>query len=152
MLLLLGLPANLIVIIVSIRFRDQLSPSIVLITNLAIADALFLVNIPFKISGTILKTLKDGLVVEHNQHLELTSQNHIAFRSLCYFYLSAKTCVMIESIVSISLLAVDRFRNTFYPQQRDVKHSRTTYIRYCIFSWIVSLIMTIPTQVNVVSD
>ena len=37
--------------------KAKMAPSTILIINLAIADALFLFNIPFKISGMFLKIL-----------------------------------------------------------------------------------------------
>ena len=49
--MLLGLPANVVVVWVSLKYRKTLAASNILITNLAIADILFLGNVPFKIQG-----------------------------------------------------------------------------------------------------
>ena len=49
--MMLGLPANVVVVWVSLKYRKTLAASNILITNLAIADIMFLANVPFKIQG-----------------------------------------------------------------------------------------------------
>lgn len=81
----------------------------------------------------------------------MSNRRHVLGIS-CYLYTSALTCVTIESVITILLLAADRFKLTFHNKNGTNDTKRRRYIRHCICSWGWSMLGCVPMFLHTVND
>ena len=92
MLMIIGIPLNMIIVSVSIYYWKSMPSSNIFIANLALADVIFLMHGSIKLN-------------------ELEKREFTFGKVLCYSNHSFKTLFMLESVFLISVLAFDRYQS-----------------------------------------
>ncbi|XP_078518294.1 somatostatin receptor type 1-like [Lissotriton helveticus] len=120
-----GLTGNAMVIYVILRYAKMKTATNIYILNLAIADELFMLSVPFLATATALQ--------------------HWPFGSfMCRLVLSVDAINMFTSIFCLTVLSVDRYIAVVHPI-KAAKYRRPTVakvINFCV--WILSLVVILP--------
>ncbi|XP_043919903.1 proteinase-activated receptor 1 isoform X2 [Protopterus annectens] len=122
----MSLPLNLLSILVFLARRKLKKPAVIYMMNLAVADVLFTVLLPFKISYHV-------------------SGNDWQFGPvLCQIMTAAFYCNMYCSVLLIACISVDRFLAVVYPIQSLSWRSNGHAYLVCVITWIVAIAGSIP--------
>nr|XP_033811710.1 somatostatin receptor type 1-like [Geotrypetes seraphini] len=120
-----GLTGNAMVIYVILKYAKMKTATNIYILNLAIADELFMLSVPFLATATVLQ--------------------HWPFGSfMCRLVLSVDGINMFTSIFCLTVLSVDRYIAVVHPI-KAAKYRRPTVakvINTCI--WVLSLVVILP--------
>ncbi|CAI9593890.1 unnamed protein product [Staurois parvus] len=127
---LISLPLNLTAIMIFLCKIQVKTPAVVFMLNLAVADILLVVLMPFEI-------------------IYRSSGNHwVMGEGMCRFVTVVSFCNMNCSILLMTSISVDRFLSVVYPMQsllwRTV--SRAWYV--CLFIWMVSIASAVPLLIS----
>ncbi|XP_043920380.1 proteinase-activated receptor 1-like [Protopterus annectens] len=122
----LSLVLNCIAVLAFILKMKHRKPSEVYLLNLAIADILFCMSLPFKIDYYF-------------------SGNNWYFGSgMCQIVTAAFYCNMYCSVLLITCIAVDRFLAVVYPLRSLSWRSCSCASFVCCVTWILAIVSTIP--------
>ncbi|XP_040214491.1 proteinase-activated receptor 1-like [Rana temporaria] len=127
---LLSLPLNVTAIMIFL-FRIHLKkPSVVFMFNLAVADVLFVILLPFNIV------------------YRFSGNNWVIGEGMCRFVTAAFYCNMYCSILLMTSISVDRFLGVVYPFQSLTWRTVSRAWLVCLLIWMVSIAGTVPLLVN----
>ncbi|XP_071988784.1 proteinase-activated receptor 1-like [Engystomops pustulosus] len=121
-----ALPLNVTAIIIFIFRVKVMKPAVVYMLNLAIADVLFVISLPFIIT------------------YRFSGNDWLLGEGMCRIVTAAFYCNMYCSILLMTSISVDRFLAVVYPIRS--LHWRTTTRAWvvCIFVWILSISSNVP--------
>lgn len=120
-----GLIGNSLVIYVVLRFAKMKTVTNVYLVNLAIADLIFLLGIPFVIVGAQLSTWPFG-------------------NATCKLYMTTATVSQFTSSISLIVMSFDRYMVFCQPLLSLRRRTRTLAAGICTCVWTTSFIMTLP--------
>lgn len=122
--LFLGVIGNGVVLTVSIYYRKSLSRSRFLIAHLAITDALFSLRLPIQIN------------------LELNGEKWDYGQTFCKIFYSFNSMLMLASIGTMMVIAVERYRGITKPYLAKIKRSSLAISLALV--WLVAIITYSP--------
>lgn len=122
--LFLGIAGNGIVIATSIRQRKTLSRSRFLIAHLATTDALFSLRLPIEII------------------LELNGERWLYGLAFCKIFYSLNSMLMLASIGTMMVIAIERYRGITKPYLAKIK--RSTLMVSLALIWLVAIVTYAP--------
>ncbi|KAM4051045.1 proteinase-activated receptor 1-like isoform 3-T3 [Anomaloglossus baeobatrachus] len=122
----IALPLNVIAIIILLFKIKVKKPAVVYMLNLAIADVLFVIFLPFKII------------------YRFSGNDWRIGEGMCRIVTATFYCNMYCSILIMTSISVDRFLAVVYPIQSLYWRTTTRAWLACIFIWILSISSTIP--------
>ncbi|XP_034861528.1 somatostatin receptor type 4 [Mirounga angustirostris] len=122
---LVGLVGNALVIFVILRYAKMKTATNIYLLNLAIADELFMLNVPFVAS--------------------LAALRHWSFRSvLCRLVLSVDSLNMFTSVFCLTVLSVDRYVAVVHPLRAATYRRPSVAKLINLDVWLASLLVTLP--------
>lgn len=121
----LGIPANLFVLIAIFYFRDMRTISNIYIGNLAVADLLFLAGTPIIITQSITKDWNFGSVV-------------------CKGFVTGNGISQFASAMFIAVLSLDRFLAVCRPTRSSVLRTRRAATAAAILTWAIVVLEITP--------
>uniref|UniRef100_A0A0N4WAJ2 G_PROTEIN_RECEP_F1_2 domain-containing protein n=1 Tax=Haemonchus placei TaxID=6290 RepID=A0A0N4WAJ2_HAEPC len=121
----LGIPANLFVLIAIFYFRDMRTISNIYIGNLAVADLLFLAGTPIVITQSITRDWNFGSVV-------------------CKGFVTGNGISQFASAMFIAVLSLDRFLAVCRPTRASVLRTRRAAIAAVVFAWAIVILEITP--------
>ncbi|XP_040214490.1 proteinase-activated receptor 1-like [Rana temporaria] len=127
---LLSLPLNVTAIMIFLFSIHLKKPSVVFMFNLAVADVLFVILLPFNIV------------------YRFSGNNWVIGEGMCRFVTAAFYCNMYCSILLTTSISVDRFLGVVYPFQSLTWRTVSRTWLVCLLIWMVSIAGTVPLLVN----
>ncbi|KAG9275114.1 hydroxycarboxylic acid receptor 3-like [Astyanax mexicanus] len=124
--LLLGLPGNLMALWVFSRHLRSWKPNVVLLFNLAVADLMLLVSLPYQI------------------HYHLQQENWVFGHFWCRFNLFMLAINRSASIGFMTAVAVDRYFKVVHVHHKINFISSRTVAGIACFIWIVVILLRLP--------
>ncbi|VDL75615.1 unnamed protein product [Nippostrongylus brasiliensis] len=121
----LGIPANLFVLIAIFYFRDMRTISNIYIGNLAVADLLFLAGTPIIIIQSITKDWNFGSVV-------------------CKGFVTGNGISQFASAMFIAVLSLDRFLAVCRPTRSSILRTRRAATIAAILTWAIVVLEITP--------
>lgn len=122
----MSLPLNFLSMLVFMTKKRLKKPAVIYMLNLTLADILFTILLPFKISYHI-------------------SGNDWHFGpEMCRIVTAAFYCNMYCSILLITCISVDRFLAVVYPMHSRYWRSTGRASLVCIITWLVAIAGTVP--------
>ncbi|KAJ1365401.1 hypothetical protein KIN20_025690 [Parelaphostrongylus tenuis] len=121
----LGIPANLFVLIAIFYFRKMRTISNIYIGNLAVADLLFLAGTPIVITQSITKDWTFGIVV-------------------CKGFVTGNGISQFASAMFIAVLSMDRFLGVCYPTRSSMLRTRRAATIAAILNWVIVILEITP--------
>ncbi|XP_063795047.1 proteinase-activated receptor 1-like isoform X2 [Pseudophryne corroboree] len=121
-----ALPLNVVAIIIFLLKTKVRKPGVIYLLNLAAADVLFVILLPFHIA------------------YRFSGNNWLIGDGLCRLYTAASYCNMYCSILLMTSIGVDRFLAVVYPMRSLSWRTTGRAWLACCFIWIVSIAGTVP--------
>ncbi|XP_075038184.1 proteinase-activated receptor 1-like [Mixophyes fleayi] len=121
-----ALPLNVMAIIIFLFKMKVRKPAVVYMLNLAAADVLFVVLLPFNIA------------------YRFSGNNWMFGPGMCQFVTAAFYCNMYCSILVMTSISADRFLAVVFPMQSLSWRTMTRAWLVCVFIWIISIASTVP--------
>ncbi|OCU02414.1 hypothetical protein XELAEV_18008176mg [Xenopus laevis] len=125
-----GLPLNLLAIIIFLFKMKVRKPAVVYMLNLAIADVFFVSVLPFKIA------------------YHLSGNDWLFGPGMCRIGTAIFYCNMYCSVLLIASISVDRFLAVVYPMHSLSWRTMSRAYMACSFIWLISIASTIPLLVT----
>ncbi|XP_062399222.1 proteinase-activated receptor 1 [Sardina pilchardus] len=123
---LISLPLNLLAVVMFLRRTTAKKPAVIYMLNLAFADLLFVLLLPFRIS------------------YHYNGNNWIYGSGLCRVVTAAFYCNMYCSVLLMMCISVDRFMAVVYPIDSLVWRNPRTASAVCAAMWVLSVGGVIP--------
>ncbi|CAG5922520.1 unnamed protein product [Menidia menidia] len=117
----ISVPLNLVAVVMFVRYIRPRKPAVIYMLNLACADLLFGLLLPFKIA--------------YHYH----GNNWIYGSFLCTAVTAAFHCNMYCSVLLVMCIGVDRFLAVVYPMNSLTWRSPQTASAVCVAMWLLSL-------------
>jgi len=125
-----GIPANFLILYVSMRNRRKLPASSYLVINLALCDFLVLLNMPLEI-------VRSSSIGQTGSFPDYFLQSNF----ICKYFMGIVQTGLVVSVLIIVVIAFDRFRLISSIQ----RHTGTfRYLAYSLGVWLVSFALTSP--------
>ncbi|CAI9593891.1 unnamed protein product, partial [Staurois parvus] len=123
---LLSLPLNIAAIMIFLFKIQEKTSAVVFMLNLAFADVLFVMLLPFKII------------------YRFSGNNWVIGEGTCRFVIVAFYCNMYCSILLMTCISVDRFLAVVYPIRSLLWRKVSRAWKICLFIWMVSIVFPVP--------
>lgn len=121
-----GIAGNCLVIYVVTMFSKMKTVTNMYVVNLAVADVLFLMSMPFLITTTILKTWVFGY-------------------GMCKIYMILVSINYFTGIFTLTIMSADRYMAVCHPVQSvSIRTPKLAFI-LCLCIWIASVLTMMPT-------
>ncbi|KAE8636075.1 hypothetical protein XENTR_v10002829 [Xenopus tropicalis] len=121
-----GLPLNLLAVIIFLFKMKVRKPAVVYMLNLAIADVFFVSVLPFKIA------------------YHLSGNDWLFGPGMCRIVTATFYCNMYCSVLLIASISADRFLAVVYPMHSLSWRTMSRACMACAFIWVVSVASTMP--------
>lgn len=121
-----GLPLNILAIFIFLVKIKPKKPAVVYLLNLASADVLLLIVLPFKIS------------------YRFSGNNWMLGPEMCRFLTAIFFCNIYCSILLMMAISIDRFLAVVYPMQSLSWRTPRRASALCIAVWIIAIVGMIP--------
>ncbi|XP_063769338.1 proteinase-activated receptor 1-like [Pseudophryne corroboree] len=125
-----ALPLNVLAIIIFLFKIHIKKPAVVYMLNLAAADVLFVILLPFNIA------------------YRFSGNNWLIGEGMCRFVTAAFYCNMYCSILLMTSMSMDRFLAVVYPMQSLTWRTMNRAWLVCLFIWIISIASTVPLLIS----
>ncbi|GAB1609092.1 somatostatin receptor type 2-like [Argonauta hians] len=121
-----GVAGNCMVIYVVTMFSKMKTVTNIYVVNLAVADVLFLMSMPFLITTAIMKTWVFGY-------------------GMCKIYMVLFSINYFTGIFTLTIMSADRYLAVCHPvRSLSIRTPKIAFI-LCIFIWVASVLTMIPT-------